>query len=220
MPKWGLTMTEGKVVQWLQPRRRVVRSGRRTAGDRDLQDHQRPGSRGRRHAAARRRAGRQHIADRRIARGDRAGGRSGGGGRQTLSPASWLPNRRSAAGEAVEAPAPRMLELPAAAALPGTAAAAASAPVAAAARFRCRSQQLDVHPAGAGRRPPRGGAGPARPWRLEQGRGCRRWGGVQPGGGGLPRCARIGAGASGGPFDGRCDRGVAGGAAPGPGARR
>ena len=41
MPKWGLTMTEGKVVGWLKQQGQSFARGRGTARDRDHQDHQR-----------------------------------------------------------------------------------------------------------------------------------------------------------------------------------
>ena len=41
MPKWGLTMTEGKVLGWLKQRGRGLSRRRGTARNRDEQDHQR-----------------------------------------------------------------------------------------------------------------------------------------------------------------------------------
>ena len=130
-----------------------------------------------------------------------AGGRAGGGGRDVRrrlrrSGTGGRGSRREA-----EAPAPRdagRRRRPAA--LPGTRRRRRRAG-AAAARFRCRPEQLDVHPAGAGRRSPRtmaldlpGHGGSSKDV------GAGDVAALSRGGGRLPGRARSGTGASGRPF--------------------
>ena len=146
-------MTEGKVVQWLRRIGRFLRAGRRIAGDRDVEDHQRRRGRIRRHVVARCRRGGRTLPI--------------GGLLAVIGPADAPASDIEAfvsgfvleapaddATEAADAPAPRMLDVAGTRLRYLELGGGAGSAGAAAPWFRSRSEQLDVQPTGAGRRRP------------------------------------------------------------------
>ena len=152
MPKWGLTMTEGKVLGWLKQEGDSFRAGEELLEIETTQDHQRLRGRRTGHVAPHRRRGRRNPADRRAARGlgaarrarqrdrrlcrrlrrARTGVRRGGRPRA----AGTAPRDIEAGGRRL-----RVLDI----------GSGDGVPRGAGARVRRRPQRLDVQPAGAGR---------------------------------------------------------------------
>ena len=173
MPKWGLTMTEGKVVQWLkQPGARsrpAMNCWRSRPARSPTWSRPMPRARMMRIVAPEG----HHAADRCTAGGDRRTGNAGGGHRCIRRAVRRGRTIGYGDGRCDADRAARGAGAWSDGALSGDGQRRRCA-VAAAARFRRRSEHLDVQPAGTVRRPPNVGTGAAGARTFQQGCGRRR----------------------------------------------